>query len=236
MTRALILDDEPYSAKYLERLVLDNCADIDSISIVNTVDEAKSFIKKKRVDILFLDIEMPDMNGIEFLESDGLSSDTAVIVVTAYDDFALQSYQNNVIDYILKPVEVPALLKAVKKAIKLTGKSDNKTTEQNYRLSIFSNNEYHIIDLKQVYYLKAEGNYTHLLTTEKKYLISKKLGDLEAELPASLFFRVHRSYIVNLDFVKLVGKKSNHYLSLTNGEVITIAENKHSELLNLLGQ
>ena len=189
----IIIEDEPLAMKRTREFV-------DRVSYLNLVDsfqsafEAIGFLKEHAVDLIFLDIEMDGLTGIELVES--ISSNPQIIITTAYDKYALKGFELNVADYLLKPFRFDRFLVAVERVYAFLSKE--KKEDKSF---IFLKTEYRLerIALNDICYIEGKGDYRNVQTGSNKILTLKTFSEFETELPVSRFCRVHKSYIVSLD-------------------------------------
>ena len=225
--KSIIIDDELNAIKTLEW----ELSGLDSlVSVVNKftdVREAVDFLSYQahRIDLVFLDIQMPAMNGFEFLER-FTGRNFEVIFVTAYDEYALQAIKEAAVDYLLKPVEQDELEKSLKKVLA----KRNKEQVDTKKITIPLENKLMFIDADDIKYCKSDGNYCEIHTDEQTYLISKTLKFVEGLLPASKFFRIHQSYLINLKKVKYFDRSSN-YVTLTDSKEFPVSRSKREAFL-----
>jgi two-component system LytT family response regulator len=246
MIRALIIDDEENCTKTLKRRLEDNCPSVEIVGILNDPLKAEEEIRKLKPDLLFLDIEMPHLNGFDILK---LTKDVRyeVVFTTAYDHYAIQAFRHNALDYLLKPIDSEDLQAVVKKAEERKNTANGskqsiekiieqftKETKLN-KLAIPSLEGIAYVDVDQVIRIEADGNYSaiHLLNG-KKIVSSKALKEYEDVLTGGTFFRVHNSHLINLKFVSNY-LKGEETLILTDGSKIEVSRRKKKELLDLLG-
>jgi two-component system LytT family response regulator len=203
-------------------------------------------IRKQKPDLVFLDVQMPWMNGFEMLEMlDEI--DFAIIFTTAYDQFAAKAFRLSAIDYLLKPVDLNDLKEAVKKA---TDKIDQKSSKANIdnllhninnpeakqRVAFAGREGYEFIEIPSIVYAQAEGAYTHVfLNSKRKLIISKTLSDIEEMLPANQFQRIHHSTLVNLSHVTHFYKTDGGYIVLDSGEKLVVSKSKKEGLMERMG-
>jgi two-component system LytT family response regulator len=200
----LIVDDDPLSVKMLEGLV----AQTDFLKVEKTMDnpvEAMQFLRDHHVDILFLDIEMPGMSGLEMLSS--MEDRPSVILVSGKADYALEAFHFDVDDYLLKPPTFARFLKAVKKVF------DKVSQEQAIQFKgdfVFVKSDTALVkvDIRNVQWVEALADYVAIVTKEKKYVCHSTMKAIEAKLPIDQFVRVHRSYIVRLDQIDAIEDKT----------------------------
>ena len=203
----IIVDDEPLATD----LMVDFVKKIPFLILLGTCKnafEANEIIHKKNVDLLFLDIQMPNLSGIQLIHS--LEKKPLVIFTTAYSEYAVESYDLNAIDYLLKPFTFERFLKAVNKAYALFSKKDDKQSEKDGQIEgdkfIFVNADYKKvkINLKEILYIEGLSDYIKIYTGEKPILTLQTLKVMEEKLPDDRFIRVHRSFIVSLNRIESI--------------------------------
>jgi len=222
-------------AMHLNELIQLNCFEIESTTIVNQTNQALNQLGSKEYDIVFLDIEMPGMNGFQLLEKVNLRANCSLVIVTAFENYALNSFKHDALAYLLKPVDENELIKSVRKAhqFHLKGASSSSTSDK--KLKIYDKDEYHLVPIENVIRLEADGNYTKIVIRDNETLLStQRIGHYEAELAQHKFFRIHRSHLINLSALLKVGKKSEGYLELNNGTVLPLSTNKRRILLKMI--
>jgi len=211
MIKVGIVDDEILARKVLEEY----CAKIDNLEIVLSTGNPLqfiNFIQQNDVDLVFLDIEMPELNGMEILRS--MIKPPKVILTTAYSEYALESYNYGVVDYLLKPIKIERFLKAINKvsASNITQLKKNSGIEE---LQIKHDGMPVNISLKSILYIQSFGNYLKIFTDSRMYLISETLININTLLSEN-FQRTHKSYISNLSRVT---KATRTYLLIENNKV-----------------
>lgn len=203
--RVIIIDDEPLAIN-----VLKNYAEqIKQLQLVNTFSnaiDATSFLQENEVDIIFLDINMPILDGLNFLES--LHVSPMIVITTAHEEYALKSFELEVIDYLVKPIPFPRFLKTVNRIISLKqGTSNTGGQSLNEKPSIFvkvDKKKLQKIFLDEIVVVESLKDYIRIKTTSAKYIIHKTLGSFTDELPSDKFLRIHRSYTIAIDKVEAV--------------------------------
>ncbi len=246
MIKAIIVDDELSCIESLQYDLKNNCPEVEIIDACLSPKEALLAIRHKQPQLIFLDVQMPWMNGFEMLEV--LEEiNFAIIFTTAYDQFAARAFRISAIDYLLKPIDVSDLKQAVDKAAaKILQKAGSanisnllhniKNNDRNQRAAFPGRNGYEFIELDNIIYAKAEGAYTHVtLRDKRKLVISKTLSDIEEMLPSSPFQRVHHSTLVNLAHVTHFLKSDGGYLIMDNGEKLIVSKSKKDDLMIKLG-
>ena len=246
MLKAILIDDEPECLRSLAHDLKLHCPGVD---ILEQCDSGKAGIKKIHEcspDVVFLDIDMPYINGFDLLEMVP-NVDFEVIFTTAHDKYALQAFNISAVDYLLKPVDPDALKKAVKK-VRLLRENGNTPKQIHFliqQLKDLENNTVkkiavptfdglEFVTLDEILYCQSDGAYSYVFFRDgSKLYISKTLRYLETALCTFHFFRVHNSYIVNLNHVRKYSKTDGGMLILTSGEKIRVSRSKKEELLRL---
>ena len=227
----IIIDDEPLGRDVVESFA----KEVSYINILGTFEnpvEAMVFVKENRVDLIFSDIEMPKITGLELLKT--LENPPVFIFITAYREFALDGFETGAIDYLVKPVRFDRFLKAVQKAKDYLDlkRSSNASQEQNDRVFIKSEGKIIKILLSEIIYIEAQGDYLNIVTTSGVYSTQMTLTSMEESLKNEKFLRIQRSFILNLDFVRSI---HGNTVELLNGKSISISISKKEELFRLLG-
>ena len=246
MIRTIIIDDEQHCIDSLAFDLQKNCRDIELLETCTNPKEGLLAIKKQKPDLVFLDVQMPWMNGFEMLELlDQINF--AIIFTTAFDQFAAKAFRISAIDYLLKPIDINDLKEAVKKAsekIQQKSGTDNianflqniKKPEVKQRIAVPGREGYEFIEAGKIIYAQAEGSYTHVFLNDKrKLIVSKTLSDIEELLPAEHFQRIHHSTLVNLSHVTHLFKTDGGFVVLDNGEKLAVSKSKKESLMERLG-
>jgi len=242
--RAILIDDEPLCTAGLAIDVESVCPEIEVICTENNPKKAVQLIQEHKPDLIFLDIEMPGMNGFQLLDE---VRDIAfqVIFVTAYDDFAVQAFREHAIDYIMKPVDRTQLKEATDKALQSREDSDQidkvisllqsmHLGPKSKKLSVPNSDGYDLIPIADIHYCRSQGNYTEIHFNGESKLISKALKHIESALEGNNFHRVHASYLVNMDKVKSVHRNDGGYLIMENDFRINMSRNKKGDVFDKL--
>ncbi|SEM22362.1 two component transcriptional regulator, LytTR family [Chitinophaga rupis] len=231
MIKCIAVDDEPLALE----IITDFARKVPFLSLVQTFEnaaEAMRFLQDEKVDLVFLDIKMPDINGIQFLKS--LKYPPLVIFTTAYGEYALDGFDLDVVDYLLKPIPFDRFLRAATKAQEYMTVSQQKNGDNGHVNDyIFIKTEYKIIkiNLEDILFIEALKDYTKIYTPYQPVLTLRSLKSFESRLPADKFIRVHRSYLVSLNKINSVEKNTvmiaNQSIPISDGyrerfyEVIT---------------
>jgi len=198
--KCIIVDDEPPAIALIKK----HLSLFDNFIIVGEYQSAvKAFeiIKKEKIDLIFLDIQMPVMTGVDFLKS--LQNPPKVIFTTAYREYALEGYDLDIVDYLLKPISFTRFFKAIERFtqlvsnIKITSRVENKFDEKDF-IYVNINKKNHKIVLENVLYIESLKDYVRIHTSEKKLVVKSNIGQIYTKLPKNSFLRVHRSFIVNI--------------------------------------
>jgi DNA-binding LytR/AlgR family response regulator len=224
--RCIIVDDDKISRE----LVQDYVADTEGLELLGAFPsaiEANNFLSKNHVDLIFLDVEMPKMTGLELLKS--LDEKPLIILITSKEKYAIEAFEYEVLDYLLKPVEYARFVKAFQKAKnKLKPMPlDNVTKE-----SIFIKVDSELINLpfKEVLWIEALGDYINIITAQRKLVVLSTMKNIEEKLPPNEFVRVHRSYFVRLDRIKKISED----IILVENKLIPVSKSYKKELLQRL--
>ncbi len=239
LLKTIIIDDEPDSIKLLQLQLAQHCPEIEIAGTFTSSVKALSVIEKLEPDLVFLDIEMPVMNGFELLEKI-LHLPFSVIFITAYNHYALKAFRFNAVDYLVKPVDANDLVEAVAKAAKRVKPTATQLSllqkqlrgEPATRIAIpGQQGGISFIDLNDIIYSEASNNYSKIILTDgNRFLISKTLKDVQEVLEEEHFLRVHRQYIINLNHVKQFNRNEG-VLTMDNGDYIPIARNQKERLI-----
>ncbi len=211
--KCLIVDDDDLSRGILEDLIQDT----DSLDLIASCgDPIKAFniLKDSDIDLLFLDIEMPKMDGISMLKT--LNPLPQVILVTSHDKYAVESYEYDVADFVKKPISTARFLKAIEKASKRLTKESSHFTTKGETIFIKSDSKLVQISTNQIYWIEALGNYMRVITEDGKYTILSTMKDVAAKLSSDDFVRVHRSFIVRLDKIESI---EDNYIVINENQI-----------------
>jgi len=246
MIRAILVDDEQECLNALAYDLRNYCPEVEIVDICKGGKLGIKSIHKHKPDMVFLDIDMPIISGFDLLEMIG-QIDFSVVFTTAYDKYALKAFKISATDYLLKPIDKAELKKAIQKVeTKKSIKSPNEQViflldqlkaldDDNVKkiaLPTFEGTEF--INFKDIMYCEADGAYSNVyFVNGEKLYISKTLRYLEEALCDYHFFRSHKSYIVNTDFMKRYVKADGGYLLLDNGKQIKVSRSKKEEIINL---
>src|SRR5690606_8223317 len=192
--KCVIIDDEPIARKGIQGYV-EKIGFLELVGICEDAMGLNDLLKQEKVDLIFLDIEMPYLNGIELLKS--LSVRPKIIFTTAYEKYALQGFELEAIDFLLKPISFDRFLKAVNKAYELLRATNGISFEQDF---IFVKVDHKLVKvyLNEIFYIQAMENYLCLYTSHKRYIIHKTLKSIMENISSDKFIQVHRSYVIQV--------------------------------------
>ena len=246
---AIIIDDEKNTREALSILIGQYCPEIRLCGIAGSADEGRALLEKNEVDFIFLDIAMPKEDGFAFLRSIPANK-YGVIFSTAYQEYALRALKANAVDYLLKPINPSELQEAVKKAIydrelrrnysgmqEVYNQSMNNLNEHMLlknspvtKMTIPEQSGFRLVNVADVMYLQADDNYTVLnLTGNQKIIATRTLGEFEKILEGTKFFRIHKSTIINLNFLVAYSSFQGNVAELRDGSRLDISRRKLPE-------
>lgn len=241
MLRAVIVDDEPKAIQSLSWELSNFNNDIEIIETFTEADKAIKYINENSIDCLFLDIEMPTMDGFQLLERLN-QRDFPVVITTAYNEYAIKALKNEAIDYLLKPIDTDDLEATIDR-IKIHHQKNNNSEKFEKILSSFNqkfnrrkitiNTDGKLIFLEQseILFVESDGNYSSIHTTlNKKIVVTKKLKEINELLPDEHFFRIHNSFVINLNKIKEF-LKSDGYVILEDNHKIPVSRQRKSDFL-----
>lgn len=243
---AVIIDDEQRARNVLETLIKENIPEIEILALAEDVPSGVKAINKCKPDLVFLDIEMPGYNGFQLLDFfEDIHFD--IIFTTAYSEYALQAFQVSAIDYLLKPLQIDHLVKAVEK-VKLQSKQQVKEKLETLRsnsgekgiqkIALPVSKGLLFVEIDSIVYLEADGSYCYFhLTNGQKILVSKKIKEFEQVLNSDRkFFRPHRSYIINIAKVAEYHRQDGGSIFMEGGAHIPLSREMKENFLQLVGQ
>lgn len=246
MIKVILIDDEPLSREIL-KAYLKKFEQVEVVQECNDGFEGVKAVQHHQPDLIFLDIQMPKINGFEMLEL--LDPRPPVIFITAFDEFALKAFEANAIDYLLKPVPEDRFCKAIEKYLQqVTTSSASRSTDQlleamahtpaqQNRIVVKTGSKVKIIPIHDILYLEADDDYVKVTTAEGQFLKNKTLQFYEQTLDPQQFVRVHRSYIVHINQITKIEpyQKETHLAILRGGTQIPVSKTGYAKLKSLLG-
>jgi two-component system LytT family response regulator len=245
MSKVIIIDDEPL-ARLIVKEYLQKHPQLELVQECNDGFEGLKAIQQYQPDLIFLDIQMPKINGFEMLEL--VEQPPPVIFTTAFDEYAIKAFESHAIDYLLKPFNQERFNKAIQKWQEQKNISQKETTKelletaslspaQNQRIVIKDGSKIKIIPVQDVFYLEAADDYVKIHTKEGYFLKNKTMNHFEQVLDPQHFVRSHRSYIVNVQQITRIDpyEKDNHVAILRSGAKVPVSRSGYGKLRNVLG-
>jgi len=243
----IIIDDEPKNIKLLQQMLTAHCPQVEVVASESEAKKGLQLLEEKQPQLLFLDVEMPHLNGFDLLKKlEPVSFE--VIFVTAYSHYAVEAFEHHATGYITKPINTEKLIAAVNTASKrIEEKNINKNLfsllEQNRlpmsigtapdKIPLSTSNGLVFVKITDIMYCESSGNYTHFyMNDNKKIVVSRQLGEYEKLLPENNFTRIHDKYIINLAYIKEYIKGSGGEVVLENGKEIPVATRRKENFLS----
>ena len=252
MLNAVIIDDERHCGSTMQLLLARHPQRVHVQAVFQDPAKGLEHLRQHPCDVLFLDIEMPGMNGFQLLEKWGLTS-THIVFTTAYDRFAVKAFKVNAIDYLLKPVQedeliaalekvesqrndVAGVLPAIEERMRQLMRDLQVPSPQAQRIAFSTVHGLDLVDTAEIICCQSESNYTRVhLTDNRRILVSKTLREVAEQLPPERFLRVHHSFVANLDHVQKYLRGDGGMLVMNNAMEVKVSRNKKDELLQRLG-
>ena len=250
MIRTIIIDDEPSAVSVLTTLLQRHCKeDIELLATSNDPVEGRTLIEQLHPDLVFLDVEMPGMTGVDLVRSFKVPS-FRVVFVTAYDAYAVEAFRVSAIDYLLKPIGSEDVIKVVQKIrtdvrnelSKLSNQLqqldkllNNHPDSADQKIGIAMSDKIVFINFSDIIYCEASGPYTHVyLNNGQKLVSSKALGEFESQLSGNKFFRVHHHYLINLNRIREFQRYDGGYVVMENGKELEVSQRKRKDFLDAI--
>jgi two-component system LytT family response regulator len=245
--KAILIDDEKNALEILEWMIQKKCPEVEIVAMCDSPLEGLEKIKALKPDLIFLDIEMPQLNGFDLLDRLG-KHDSDVIFTTAYNQFAIKAFKACALDYLLKPIDPDDLIGAVQKAKDKKSKisSDQLEMLMNYmkpekpkprRVALTATDHLIFVEVDRIIYCESDSNYTiFFLSNGEKVMVSKTLKDVEEILEGSDFFRIHASYLINMKHVSKFTRGDGGYVVMSNNQQITVSRKKKDEFFEMFSK
>lgn len=241
MINVIIVDDEPLAQDVLETYI-SKTPELNLVSKCNNAFEANDALKNHQIDLMFLDIQMPQLTGIEFLKT--LSRQPLVIFTTAYPNYAVEGFELNALDYLLKPISIDRFMKAVNKAMDMIGlqRRDHdhgavpSAPEEEDYFFVKADKKLVKVNFKDIVYIEGLKDYVIIRMETTRVITLQTMKSLEDKLPLSKFKRIHRSYIVNLDKVEAIVGNMVEVLEKGQPKHLPIGKNYRDELLEMINK
>ena len=245
MIRAIIVDDEPYCCDTLETMLEKYCPEVQPVAVCHSGEEAIVAVNHQKPDLVFLDIEMPRMNGFDMLQKIG-PINFEIIFTTSFDQYALRAIRFSALDYLLKPIDKDDLQTAVQKVIQRTQKPIaqqlqllmqklQQPVNPLNKIALPTMEGLQMVPVESILYCESDSNYTiFYLKDKQKIIVSRTLKEMEEMLEEYSFARVHSSYLVNLHEVNKYIKGEGGYLVLNDGSTVNVSASRKKLLLGKL--
>jgi len=250
MIRTIIIDDEPSAVNVLAILLKRKCKeDVEIVATSTSPHEGKKLIEQHKPDLVFLDIEMPGMTGVDLLRA-FINPTFRVVFVTAFDAYAVEAFRLSAVDYLLKPVEGDDIVKAVMKIKNDIVRNQNlistqlqqlekllthNTNSAETKIGIGMAEKIVFVNIPDILYCEASGSYTNVFLLDgTKMIASKSLGDFETQLINNRFFRIHHSHLINLNKVKEFQRHDGGYVIMENNKQLEVSQRKRKDFLDAI--
>lgn len=247
MIRCILIDDESNSLEMMEWLLKTYCPQVKIEAMCQAADEGIKAIEHFKPDVVFLDIEMPHMNGFDMLEQfDKLSFD--VVFCTAYDQFAIKAFKYSALNYLLKPVDPDDLQETIRRIEEkktVPGKEQIELLLQNLkltsgatmqRIALTTNDGLLFVSTADIMYCEAESNYTSVVLCNRKVLVSKTLKEIDEALSGNDFYRIHNSFLINLNHIEKYIRGDGGYVVMNDGKAVSISRAKRQEFMEMFSK
>jgi len=245
MLKALIVDDEPKARENLQILLHDFVEGVAVVGLCENIAEATEAVRLHSPDVVFLDIQLQRETGFDLLTK-LKEINFEVIFTTAYTEYAIKAFKFSAIDYLLKPIDIEELRKAVGRVEKrvsnnMTGRLTQlvqnlkQGSNENYKIALPTLDGLVFVKISDILYCEASSNYTQIFTAEEKYLVSKTLKEYDDLLSDHNFFRIHNSYLININSIKKYVKGEGGYVVLNNDTSLDVSKRKKEAFLNRIG-
>jgi two-component system LytT family response regulator len=249
MIRSILIEDETRSRKTLEWQLNQYCPGVEIVASCESAKEGIDAIKKFNPELVFLDIEMPHMNGFEMLEN-LQPINFSVIFTTAYDQFAIKAFRFSAVDYLLKPIDKDDLVEAVEKVKKIHGENHRDKIEllldqvkllsqgqKIHKIALTTQDSYVFVDVGDIMYCASERNYTRIFLKDgKNIIVAKTLKLVEELISTDQFFRAHHSFLINVDSIKQFDKDDGGQIIMTNDTKIPLSRGKRDEFFTMFSK
>lgn len=245
--KAILIDDERNALEMLEWMLQKYSPEVEIVAMCDSPLDGLEKIKTLKPDLIFLDIEMPQLNGFDLLDRLG-KHDSDVIFTTAYNQFAIKAFKICALDYLLKPIDPDDLKGAVQKAMNKKSKVSSEQLEllmsyikpekpKSKRVALTASDHLIFVETDNIIYCESDSNYTiFFLKNGEKVMVSKTLKDVEEILDGSDFFRIHASYLINMKHVSKFTRGDGGYVVMSNNQHITVSRKKKDEFFEMFSK
>lgn len=229
---AIIVDDELHGRENLKIIIETYCSEVEILGLADSVVSAKEFVRIHKPDIVFLDISMPVLDGFDFIDEYN-EPDFLIVIVSAHDEYGIKAVKAGAVDYILKPVNIKELKQCVKKLLLIKEKkTKSEPILDTDKLVLPASHGFNVMATDDIIRMEAEGCYTKVIFKDgKKSTVSRTLKDFEDTLPNEKFFRIHKSHLINLKYIKVYSNLSGNFVTMTDGSKVEISRRKAPEFI-----
>jgi two-component system LytT family response regulator len=229
---AIIIDDEFHGRENLKKIMELYFPEIKVLGLADSVINGKKLVGQHNPDVVFLDINMPVFDGFDFLEEYD-KPNFLTVFVTAYEEFGIKALKAGAVDYLLKPINIKELKQTVKKIFsRITKNEVSESTFEPGKLVLPTSNGFIVIVIDDIIRLEADSCYTKVFSKEgKSLLVSRTLKEFEENLPKDKFFRIHKSHLINLSFIKDYSRLGGFYITMKDGSKIEVSRRKAPDFI-----
>ena len=235
MIKTIIVDDEPLALDILEAFI-EKIPNVELVARCENAFEANDILNSESVDLMFLDIQMPQLSGVDFLKS--LTNPPVVIFTTAFSEYAVEAYELNVADYLLKPISMDRFMKSINKATELINQSGSKQSDDGDADYFYVKADKKLVKINfdDIIYIEGLKDYVIIKQEVGRTITLQTMKSLEQKLPVNHFRRVHRSYIVNTKKIKALDGNSLEVIEKGSVKILPIGKNYRDELLKQINE
>lgn len=229
---AIIVDDELHGRENLKKIIENYCPEIEMLACADSVINAKKLVYNHKPEVVFLDINMPVLDGFDFLDEYD-DRNFMVVIISAHEEFGINAVKAGAEDYLLKPINVKELKQTIKKILSKKNKNSKiETIEETDKLVIPASHGFEVLLFDEIIRFEADGSYTKIIIREgKNKMASRTLKDFENILPKAKFFRIHKSHLINLKYIKEYSNLSGSIITMTDGSKVEISRRKAPEFV-----
>ncbi len=224
---AIIVDDELHGRENLKKIIEAYCFEVEILECADSVVHAKELVSVHKPDVVFLDINMPVLDGFDFLDEYD-ERNFMVVFVSAHEEFGINAVKAGAVDYLLKPINIKELKQTVKKLLLIRNKNiKDKQIYNTDKIVLPASHGFNVLIIDDIIRFEAEGCYTKVIIKDgKDTIVSRTLKDFEDTLPKEKFFRIHKSHLINLKYIKEYSNLSGNFVTMTDGSRIEISRRK----------
>lgn len=229
---AIIVDDEFFGRENLKKIIENYCPEIEILGCAESVINAKELVNRLLPEVVFLDINMPVLDGFDFL-NEYHERNFMVVFVTAHEEFGIRAVKVSVADYLLKPINIKELKLTVNKLLSLKSKNlKSEIVQERDRLLLPASHGFDLFAFDDLIRFEADGCYTKVVIKEgKNKIVCRTLKEFEDSLPKDSFFRIHKSHLINLKYIKEYSNLSGNYITMIDGSKVELSRRKASEFI-----